>query len=49
MRTDNALAQLALIRSGAGIGVCQALIAQRDQDRAGAPKTVRSAPGDGGS
>ena len=30
MRTDSALAQLALIRSGAGIGVCQAAIAQRD-------------------
>jgi DNA-binding transcriptional LysR family regulator len=30
MRTDNNLAQLALIRSGAGIGVCQAAIAQRD-------------------
>lgn len=31
MRTDSALAQLALIRSGAGIGVCQAAIAQRDE------------------
>jgi DNA-binding transcriptional LysR family regulator len=30
LRTDNNLAQLALIRSGAGIGVCQAAIAQRD-------------------
>jgi DNA-binding transcriptional LysR family regulator len=30
MRTDNSLAQLALIRSGAGIGVCQAAIALRD-------------------
>ena len=30
MRTDNNLAQLALIRSGAGIGVCQAAIAHRD-------------------
>ncbi len=30
MRTDSALAQLALIRSGAGIGVCHAAIAQRD-------------------
>jgi DNA-binding transcriptional LysR family regulator len=30
IRTDNNLAQLALIRSGAGIGVCQAAIAQRD-------------------
>jgi DNA-binding transcriptional LysR family regulator len=30
MRTDSGLAQLALIRSGAGIGVCQAAIAQRD-------------------
>lgn len=30
MRTDNNLAQLALIRSGAGIGVCQAAIACRD-------------------
>jgi DNA-binding transcriptional LysR family regulator len=30
MRTDNSLAQLALIRSGAGIGVCQAAIARRD-------------------
>ena len=30
MRTDNSLAQLALIRSGAGIGVCQVAIAQRD-------------------
>jgi DNA-binding transcriptional LysR family regulator len=30
MRTDNNLAQLALIRFGAGIGVCQAAIARRD-------------------
>jgi DNA-binding transcriptional LysR family regulator len=30
MRTNNNLAQLALIRSGAGIGVCQAAIAHRD-------------------
>jgi DNA-binding transcriptional LysR family regulator len=30
LRTDNNLAQLALIRSGAGIGVCQAAIARRD-------------------
>jgi DNA-binding transcriptional LysR family regulator len=30
MRTDSSLAQLALIRSGAGIGVCHAAIAQRD-------------------
>jgi DNA-binding transcriptional LysR family regulator len=30
VRTDNNLAQLALIRSGAGIGVCQAAIAKRD-------------------
>jgi DNA-binding transcriptional LysR family regulator len=30
MRTDSNLAQLALIRSGAGIGVCQAAIACRD-------------------
>jgi DNA-binding transcriptional LysR family regulator len=30
MRTDNNLAQLALIRSGAGIGVCQTAIAHRD-------------------
>jgi DNA-binding transcriptional LysR family regulator len=30
MRTDNNLAQLALIRAGAGIGVCQAGIAGRD-------------------
>jgi DNA-binding transcriptional LysR family regulator len=32
MRTDNSLAQLALIRSGAGIGVCQVGIARRDGD-----------------
>jgi DNA-binding transcriptional LysR family regulator len=31
MRTDSDLAQLALIRSGAGIGVCQAAIARRDE------------------
>lgn len=30
IRTDNNLAQLALIRFGAGIGVCQAAIARRD-------------------
>jgi DNA-binding transcriptional LysR family regulator len=30
MRTDNNLAQLALIRSGAGIGACQTAIAHRD-------------------
>jgi DNA-binding transcriptional LysR family regulator len=30
MRTDNNLAQLALIRAGAGIGVCQTAIARRD-------------------
>jgi DNA-binding transcriptional LysR family regulator len=30
MRTDNDLAQLALIRAGAGIGACQAAIARRD-------------------
>jgi len=30
MRTDNNLAQLALIRSGAGIGACQAALARRD-------------------
>ncbi len=30
MRTDNNLAQLALIRAGAGIGVCQSAIARRD-------------------
>ncbi len=30
LRTDNNLAQLALIRSGAGIGVCQVPIACRD-------------------
>jgi DNA-binding transcriptional LysR family regulator len=32
MRTDNNLAQLALIRSGAGIGVCQVAIAHRDDE-----------------
>jgi DNA-binding transcriptional LysR family regulator len=31
MRTDNDLAQMALIRSGAGIGVCQTAIARRDE------------------
>jgi DNA-binding transcriptional LysR family regulator len=31
MRTDNNLAQLALIRAGAGIGVCQAAIAHREE------------------
>jgi DNA-binding transcriptional LysR family regulator len=31
MRTDNNLAQLALIRSGAGIGVCQAGIVRNDE------------------
>jgi DNA-binding transcriptional LysR family regulator len=31
LRTDNDLAQLALIRSGAGIGVCQTAIARRDE------------------
>jgi DNA-binding transcriptional LysR family regulator len=31
MRTDNDLAQMALIRSGAGIGVCQTAIACRDE------------------
>jgi DNA-binding transcriptional LysR family regulator len=31
LRTDSDLAQLALIRSGAGIGICQAAIARRDQ------------------
>jgi DNA-binding transcriptional LysR family regulator len=30
LRTDSDLAQLALIRAGAGIGVCQVAIAQRD-------------------
>ena len=30
MRTDSDLAQLALLRSGAGIGVCQTAIARRD-------------------
>ena len=32
MRTDNNLAQLALIRSGAGIGACQVAIAHRDEE-----------------
>ena len=31
IRTDNNLAQLALIRAGAGIGVCQAALARRDE------------------
>ena len=31
VRTDSDLAQLALIRSGAGIGICQAAIARRDE------------------
>ena len=31
VRTDNNLAQLALIRSGAGIGICQTAIARRDE------------------
>jgi DNA-binding transcriptional LysR family regulator len=31
VRTDNNLAQLAMIRAGAGIGVCQAAIARRDE------------------
>jgi DNA-binding transcriptional LysR family regulator len=31
LRTDSDLAQPALIRSGAGIGVCQAAIARRDE------------------
>jgi DNA-binding transcriptional LysR family regulator len=31
MRTDNNLAQLALIRAGAGIGICQAAIGRRDE------------------
>ncbi|AOJ06228.1 LysR family transcriptional regulator [Burkholderia mayonis] len=30
LRTDSDLAQLALIRSGAGIGICQAALAKRD-------------------
>lgn len=32
IRTDNNLAQLALIRSGAGVGICQTAIAQRDKE-----------------
>jgi DNA-binding transcriptional LysR family regulator len=32
VRTDNNLAQLALIRCGAGIGVCQVPLARRDRD-----------------
>lgn len=32
LRTDSNVAQLALIRSGAGIGACQVLIGGRDQD-----------------
>jgi DNA-binding transcriptional LysR family regulator len=35
LRTDSDLAQLALIRAGAGIGVCQVALARRD------PKLVR--------
>jgi DNA-binding transcriptional LysR family regulator len=31
LRTDSDLAQLALIRSGAGIGACQTAIARRDE------------------
>jgi DNA-binding transcriptional LysR family regulator len=31
LRTDNNLAQLALIRAGAGIGVCQVALARRDE------------------
>lgn len=32
IRTDNDLAQLALIRAGAGIGMCQAALARRDDN-----------------
>jgi DNA-binding transcriptional LysR family regulator len=32
MRTDSDLAQLALIRAGAGIGMCQVPIAKRSDD-----------------
>ena len=38
LRTDNDLAQLALIRSGAGIGICQVVLAKRD------PQLVRVLP-----
>jgi DNA-binding transcriptional LysR family regulator len=38
LRTDSDLAQLALIRSGCGIGVCQVAIAKRD------PSLVRVMP-----
>jgi len=38
LRTDNDLAQLALIRSGAGIGICQVVLAKRD------PRLVRVLP-----
>ena len=38
LRTDNDLAQLALIRSGAGIGICQVVLAKRD------PQWVRVLP-----
>ena len=32
LRTDNDLAQLALIRAGAGIGICQVVLARRNPD-----------------
>ena len=38
LRTDNDVAQLALIRAGCGIGVCQNLLARRD------PQLVRLLP-----
>jgi len=38
LRTDSDLAQLALIRSGAGIGICQVVLAKRD------PQLVRILP-----
>ncbi|OYQ42060.1 LysR family transcriptional regulator [Rhodoferax sp. TH121] len=38
LRTDNDMAQLALIRAGCGIGVCQNLLAQRE------PRLVRLLP-----
>jgi DNA-binding transcriptional LysR family regulator len=38
LRTDNDLAQLALIRAGAGIGICQQTIARRD------PQLIRLPP-----
>ena len=38
LRTDSDLAQLALIRSGAGIGICQVVLAKRD------PQLVRVLP-----